>query len=77
MTTILISKVTRKGQTTIPQSIRAKLDITTGDSVIFVLRGAEVVLQKLTGLDNAYLQAVEDTLGEWSSVEDDKAYFDL
>lgn len=39
------SKITSKGQTTIPKRIREILELEPGDRVLFVERGAEVVLQ--------------------------------
>lgn len=44
-----MSKVTSKGQTTIPKEIRERLGIKTGDQVAFILRGKEAVLYPITG----------------------------
>lgn len=70
-----IAKVTAKGQTTIPQGIRAALQIKPGDLLLWET-GNEGVAQvrRVQPLDLAYLRAVEGTLGEWSSPEDDEAY---
>lgn len=38
------SRVTSKGQTTIPKEIRKELGIEAGDRVVFILRDGEVVL---------------------------------
>jgi AbrB family looped-hinge helix DNA binding protein len=70
-----IAKVTTKGQTTIPREIRAALQIKPGDLLLWEA-GNEGVAQvrRVQPLDLAYLRAVEGTLGEWSSSEDDEAY---
>lgn len=39
------SKITSKGQTTIPKRIRERLELEPGDRVLFVEREGEVVLQ--------------------------------
>ena len=41
--------LTRKGQVTIPKSIRDRLGIQEGEKVLFVVRGEEVVLKVLRG----------------------------
>jgi len=45
---MLVTKVGRKGQITVPKEIRQCLRIEEGDRVAFVRRGEEVVLQPLT-----------------------------
>ena len=46
---MVTSKVTAKGQTTIPKEIRAQLGIKAGDRVIFLVRDGEVVLRPVKG----------------------------
>jgi AbrB family looped-hinge helix DNA binding protein len=43
------STVTRKGQVTIPKTIRDRLGVKEGEKVFFVVRGGEVVLKVLRG----------------------------
>ena len=43
------SRITRKGQVTIPKGIRDSLDLKEGERVFFALRGEEVVLRVLRG----------------------------
>lgn len=45
---MVVSKVGRRGQITLPRSVRRWLNLTEGDRVTFVLRGDEVILQPLT-----------------------------
>jgi AbrB family looped-hinge helix DNA binding protein len=41
-----MSRVTQKGQVTIPRSIRSMLGINTGDEVVFEMEKNKVVLKK-------------------------------
>jgi len=43
------SRVTAKGQATIPKEIRERLGIQPGDRVAFILRGDEVILRPIKG----------------------------
>jgi len=73
-----IAKVTAKGQTTIPQEVRLALQIKPGDLLLWETDeegGAKI--RRVEPLDLAYLRAIEGTLGEWSSPEDEEAYSGL
>ncbi len=73
-----LGKVTAKGQTTIPQEVRAALRIEPGDLLLWELSpGAMVQVRKVQPIDLAYLQALDGTLDEWSSSADDEAYREL
>ena len=63
-----IARVTVKGQPTIPIEIRAALQITPGDLLLWET-GEEGVakVRRVQPLDLAYLRAVEGTVGEGSS----------
>lgn len=70
-----IAKVTVKGQTTIPQEVRAALHIKAGDLLLWETSDEGVAtVRRVQPLDLAYLRTVEGTLGEWSSDEDEEAY---
>tara|TARA_R110002094_G_scaffold51068_1_gene62666 strand:- start:340 stop:573 length:234 start_codon:yes stop_codon:yes gene_type:complete len=74
----LVSKVTTKGQATIPLRVRKMLGLKSGDAVAFRVEGKQVALSKARPLDLAFAQATEKTLAaEWSSKHDDDAYADL
>ncbi|MEY2858541.1 MAG: hypothetical protein RLZZ74_2854, partial [Cyanobacteriota bacterium] len=45
--------------------------------IIFEIDNEKVILKKLSPLDWEYLESVAQTLGEWSSIADEKAYLDL
>lgn len=73
-----IAKITSKGQTTIPQAIRAALNIKPGDLISWDITGAgHVEVRRVQPADVQYLKAVEGTLSEWHTAEDEAAYKDL
>ncbi|MBA3564774.1 MAG: AbrB/MazE/SpoVT family DNA-binding domain-containing protein [Gammaproteobacteria bacterium] len=71
------SKLTRKYQATIPAPVRATLKLEAGDAIAFDVDGDEVRLRKARPFDLAFTRALEQTLEEWSSKADEKAYRDL
>jgi antitoxin PrlF len=77
-TSKLISKITSKGQTTVPQSVRAALRSKPGDLLAWeVDADGRVAVLRVQPTDVEYLRAVAGTLSEWHSAEDEKAYGDL
>ena len=72
---IAISKITSKGQTTVPQAVRTVLRSHPGDLIAWEIdpRG-NVRVRCLRASDLRYLKAVECTLNEWQSTEDEQAY---
>lgn len=72
------SKLTSKFQATIPQDIRATLKLKAGDQIIFeITKDKQVIVKKAMPKDLAYLRALESTLSEWNSKNDDEDYNDL
>jgi antitoxin PrlF len=66
--------ITSKGQTTIPQPVRAALHVGEGDELAYRIEGGHVILTK------AKREPIDDpfvTFGEWSSEADQRAYADL
>jgi antitoxin PrlF len=79
-TAIAESSVTQKYQATIPLKVREQLDIQVGDKIVFERQDDETIVIKkkvLSSIDWDYLRAVEGTLSEWNSPEDNEAYADL
>jgi len=72
-----ISRLSSKGQVTIPREIRAALHLEAGDLVAYDLRDGKAILRRAEPFDAAYHSALSETLEEWSSVDDDKAFRDL
>ena len=78
MDEIQSSKITSKGQTTIPINIRQALQLNTGDEILFHLEGEQVVIKKAQPLDIEYLKAIQSSFAnEWESQEDCEAFDDL
>lgn len=72
-----ISTLTSKHQATIPAEVRTKMDLHSGDKIGFEVVDNKVYLVKVTPFDLEYHKALESTLSEWNSKEDDDAYKDL
>ena len=72
-----MSKISTKGQITIPANIRKALGVEPGDLITYELQGKTVKLKKIEPFDGAYHSAIAQTLEEWNSPEDEKAFNDL
>ena len=71
------SKITARGQTTIPKKIRDAANLGAGDVLAFEIEGERLVVHKVTQGRDDYLQALSGVVGEWSSPEDEEAWGDL
>lgn len=71
------SKLTRKYQATIPEPVRKRLHLHSGDEIAFDIDGDNVHLRKARPVDLAFAQSIEGTLTEWASEADEEAYRDL
>lgn len=68
----LTSRLTAKGQTTIPSEIRKSLDLEEGDLLFYELESENIVrIRKLEKVDMEWSRAVESMLSEWKGIEDD------
>lgn len=75
---VAVAKITAKGQTTIPQDVRAALHVAPGDYIAWEVRAdGTATVRRVQPLDLDYLRAVEGTLSEWSGEADEAAYRDL
>ena len=72
-----VGKLSTKGQVTIPVNLRRAIGIEPGDMVAYELQGESIKLKRVEPFDAAYHVAVAETLGEWSSLEDEEAFNDL
>jgi antitoxin PrlF len=72
-----ISRISGKGQVTIPRKVRESLRAGAGDWIEYEVRDNVVVLKRLEPFDRAFHAALADTLNEWSSPEDEEAFRDL
>lgn len=72
-----VSKLSSKGQVTIPADIRKAIGIEPGDMVAYEVQGDSVTVKRIEPFDIAYHTAISETLEEWSSLEDEEAFNDL
>ena len=71
---MIISKLTSKAQTTIPQAVRNALHLREGDEIAYVIENGRVILTRVNS------EALDDpfaTFSEWDSEADRRAYADL
>lgn len=71
------SKLSSKGQITIPKEVRAAIGLKPGDLIGYEVQDAKVILRKIEPFDLAFHKALSETLEEWNSSEDDEAIRDL
>lgn len=72
------SKLTSKNQATVPKEIRSRLKLRSGDQIIYeLLKDGTVILRKKSPIDMEYLESLEETMNEWESEEDERAYRNL
>lgn len=72
---MIVSKLTSKAQTTIPQPVRAALHLRPGDELVYEIDAQRVILTKASSsgkTDDPFR-----TFHEWSSAADAKAYAGL
>lgn len=74
---MISSRITQKYQVIIPSKIRKALDLHGGDFVGFELHDNKVFIRKVTLLDLEFVKALQQTVNEWSSKEDDTLYANL
>jgi AbrB family looped-hinge helix DNA binding protein len=75
---MLTSKVTQKGQTTIPLQVRNQLEVRPGDQLVYESIASGFVIRKIRPFETAWHAGVEKTLeAEWNSKEDDEDFRDL
>lgn len=72
---MVTSRLTSKGQTTIPQPIRAALKLQEGDELVYEIRGHQVMLTKAS--QGVHADDPFRTFSEWNSAADRKGYGDL
>jgi antitoxin PrlF len=68
------SRMTQKFQATIPARVREILGLRKGDLIGFAVENGNVILRKAAPLDVAFAKALEGTLSEWATEEDEEAF---
>jgi AbrB family looped-hinge helix DNA binding protein len=74
---MLTSKISQKGQVTIPKEIRKTIGANAGDLIEYEIQDNLVVIRRVEPFDRSYHAALQSTLSEWTSEEDEKAFRDL
>ena len=70
-----MATLTSKGQVTIPRVIRERLAVAAGDRLLWEVGPDGVVsVIKVATPEAEHLRALQSTLGEWSSSEDEEAF---
>ncbi len=72
-----LSRVTSKGQVTLPKEIRKALGIRQGDLLAYEIKDKMAIIRKVEPFDLAFHGAVAETLEEWNSPADEEAFGDL
>ena len=73
-----LARVTAKGQATIPKRIREAAHIREGDMLAFDLdSNNRIIIRRIDSTVDIELSALQETLSEWNSPEDDEAWCDL
>lgn len=69
------ARLTSKYQATVPKEIRQHLHLKGGDEIFYeLLPDDTVIIRKLSPIDLEYLKALNTTMNEWESKEDNEAY---
>ena len=73
-----LAKLSSKGQVTVPAEVRKSLYLKTGDILAWEIQSnGQISVRRVEPVDVDYLSALNGTLSEWNSEEDDEAYRDL
>lgn len=74
---MLTSRLSSKGQVTIPKEMRESVGLEPGDVVAYEVQNGAITLRRVEPFDAAFHAALSRTLDEWSSPEDEEAFRDL
>ena len=70
-----ISKLTSKGQATIPSAVRERLKVGPGDRIAFTITDDRVEIRRAEPIDIEFHRAQEANLAdEWITAENEAAY---
>jgi bifunctional DNA-binding transcriptional regulator/antitoxin component of YhaV-PrlF toxin-antitoxin module len=76
-TTLVYSRLSSKGQVTVPLKVREALGLNARDIVAYEVRPEGVVLRRAEPFDLEFHRALSSTLEEWSSPADEEAFGEL
>ncbi|MEA1911523.1 MAG: type II toxin-antitoxin system PrlF family antitoxin [Spirochaetota bacterium] len=69
---IVTSKITTKGQVTVPKKVRETLGIKMGDSIAYEVHEDSAVIRRIPKIDVEWAKSIENTLTEWVDGLDDE-----
>jgi len=69
---VVVSKMTSKGQVTIPIKVRESLGIKGGDSLSYEVHDDNAVIRRIPRIDVEWANSIENTLTEWVDELDDE-----
>jgi len=71
------SRLSSKGQVTIPKTVRDRIRLKPGDTISYEMEGDVVRIRRLDPFDAAFHSALSMTLDEWTTQQDEEAFRDL
>ena len=74
---MLLSKISSKGQVTVPKRVREAIGARPGDTIAYEVKGKAVTIRRIEPFDVAFHAALSLTLDEWTTKEDEEAFNDL
>jgi AbrB family looped-hinge helix DNA binding protein len=74
---MITSKLSIKGQSTIPGEVRTALGLKPGDTIGYEIVDGKAMMSKVSALDAAFLRLATDSFADWNSPEADEAFRDL
>lgn len=74
---MLTSKISSKGQITIPKPVRQALQAGVGDVLAYEIKGNTVTVRKARPFDVSWHDALATQLEEWNSPANNEAWDDL
>jgi antitoxin PrlF len=70
----MVSRLSSKGQVTIPKQIRETLDLRPNDYIAYEVQEGVAILRKIEPFDAQYHKGLSTTLSEWDSAADEEAF---
>lgn len=68
------SKISSKGQVTLPKAVRDAVGLQPGDMIAYEVNDGVIMLRTVEPFDAAFHTALSNTLDEWATPEDEKAF---
>ncbi len=72
-----LSRLSAKGQITIPRQVRETLKLKPGDMIAYEMQNGVVTLRRVEPFDSEFHKALSATLDEWAAPQDDEAFRNL